>query len=771
MKKSLFFILAIFLSFYCQKLSAQQEKPKVALVLSGGGAKGIAHIPLLQTLDSLGIVPDIIIGTSMGGVVGGFYAVGYSGDSISHIAHTANWSELLGGDISLDDVSMEEKSEFKRHLVDFDIIEGKPKVNSGLLKDQKLREFITSYTYPVFAVNDFDELSIPYRAMTTDIVNGREVLLEGGSLSLAMRATMSIPAVFQPIPYDNTLLVDGGVMNNFPVDVAQQMGYDFIIGSDVGGGLQEKEKLNSITAQLFQAAMLTSNLKNPSNRESCDILVDHMPFLTHSTGDFTKAAEIYEEGKIGTNLQLPALAELAAKLKNYKQREHKLPDVKDEFVLDSIFYHDISEANLDLVKARANLQTGKKYSSHEIINGIDKAMGTNLFNQITYDGGIIDGKKELHLTGHERSMSIIKGSLHYDTYRGVGLMVNYTGRNLIGKSSRILVTVDIAEQPRFRLQYQKQFGPEKTWWWRSEALAEFLEQKFYYKGAVAEAFKSNYFQFDNQINKNLNSLHSYAGIGLSYEYSGMKPKNTTELNENIIENYLFSNLEIDAHYLFSKMDKVYFPSKGTFFRLGVARSLIHDVDVNYSDMDTEDVNGSTNGFTKAMLDFERRWAFSDKVSGILGANAAFIFQDKLKSDDNWFNDYGYAAMYSMGGTVTAPRKGSYVFPGLHEDELFVNQMMRLNLAVQINPFSKFYFSPHVNMATVGFRGFNEYIENAFSPVGDWSDGFETSSVFSAGINVGYHSFLGPLNFDISYVNDVNKVRVFFSIGILFNRSN
>ena len=773
MKKYLFFLLAIFFSTFCQKLAAQEEKPKVALVLSGGGAKGIAHIPLLQTLDSLGIVPDIIIGTSMGGVVGGFYAVGYSGDSISKIALTANWSELLGGDISLDDVSMEEKSEFKRHLVDFDIIEGKPKVNSGLLKDQKLREFITSYTYPVFAVNDFDELPIPYRAMTTDIVNGKEVLLEEGSISLAMRATMSIPAVFQPIPYENTLLVDGGVMNNFPVDVAKKMGFDIIIGSDVGGGLQEKEELNSITAQLFQAAMLTSNLKNPSNREACDILVDHMPHLTYSTGDFTKAAGIYEQGKIGTNLQLQALVDLATNLKKHRQREHKLPDVKDEFVLDSIFYDDISEANLDLIKARTNIQTGKKYSSQEIIDGIDRAMGTNLFNQITFDGGIVEGKKELHLTGHERSMNIVKGSLHYDTYRGVGLMVNYTGRNLIGKSSRLLLTVDIAEQPRFRLQYQKQFGHEKNWWWRSEVLGEFLEQKFYYKGEIAEDWKSNYFQFDNQINKNLNSLHSYVGIGLSFESSGLKPKVNPEIKDNIfgIENYRFQNLEIDAHYLYSKMDKVYYPSKGTFIRLGVARSLSNEVEVIYTDENIQDIKGSTNGFTKAMLDFEQRWDLTDKVTGIVGANVAFIFEDKLESDDLWFSDYGYAAQYSLGGLVTTPRKGSYTFQGLHEDELFINQMMRLNLAVQFNPFSKVYFAPHVNLATVGFRGFNSYIENAFSPVGDWSAGVEPSSVISAGINVGYHSFLGPLNFDISYVNDINKVRVFFSVGILFNRSN
>jgi NTE family protein len=772
MKKPLFFILAIFVSIFYQKISAQEKKPNVALVLSGGGAKGIAHIPLLQTLDSLGIVPDIIIGTSMGGVVGGFYAVGYSGDSISSIALTANWSELLGGVISLDDVSMEEKSEFKRHLVDFDIIEGKPKVNSGLLKDQKLREFIFSYTNPVLNIRDFDDLPIPYRAMTTDIVNGTEVLLEEGSLGLAMRATMSIPAVFQPIPYNNTLLVDGGVMNNFPVDVAKEMGFDIIIGSDVGGGMQSKDKLTSITAQLFQAAMLTSNLKNPANRASCDILVDHMPHLTYSTGDFTKAKEIYIEGKIGTNLQLNSLAELATKLKNYKQREHNLPNVKDEIILDTIFFNDISEENLDLVKARANIQAGEKYSSKEIIAGIDLAMGTNLFNQITFDAGIVEGKKVLELIGYERSMSIIKGSLHYDTYRRVGLMVNYTGRNLLGKSSRILLTVDIAEQPRFRVQYQKQFGPDKTWWWRSEVLGEFLEQKFYLLGEVAENMESQYFQFDNQFNKNLKSRHSYAGIGISLDQNQIEPKLNPDINENIftLKKYTFTNFEIDAHYVYNKMDKVFFPSKGTYIRAGVTRSFVHEAQVLFSNEDFEDAKGTTNGFTRALLDFEHRWALNDKLTGILGANAAFIFEDKLDPGDLSFSEYGYAAHYSLGGTVTTPRKGSYMFPGLHEDEVFVTQMMRLNFAVQINPFSKFYFSPHINLATVGFRGFEEYIENAFSPAGDWSIGVEPSSIVSAGINVAYHSFLGPLNLDISYVNDVNKFRVFFSVGMLFNRS-
>lgn len=779
MKKLSIFILLAFCSFYCQVMIAQEEKPKVALVLSGGGAKGIAHIPLLQALDSLGIVPDIIIGTSMGSIVGGFYAVGYSGDSIAVIANNANWSELLGGDISLVDVSMEEKSEFKRHLVDFDIIEGKPKVNAGFLKDQKLREFISSYTYPVFNVNDFDKLPIPYRAMTTDIVNGKEVFLDKGSIGYAMRASMSIPGVFEPIPYENTLLVDGGVLNNFPVDRAREMGYDIVIGSDVGGGMQTKDKLSSIPALLFQAGMLTSNLKNPANREACDILIDHMPNLTYSTGDFDKSEEIFVEGKVAVQTNIDQLAELADQLKIFKQKEHKIPYTPNQFLIDSINFIGVSEANLELVEARANIKSGERYSTEELIASVDRAMGTNLFSQITYDGGLNNGMLELNLKGFERSQSVIKGSLHYDTYRGVGLMVNYTGRNLIGKSSRFLVTADIAEQPRFRVQYQKQFSEKKDWWWRSEVLGEFLEQKFYFEGELADNMNSQYFQFDNQFNKNLNSLDSYVGVNFNYEATNIRPEVDPDIRNNIfnLENYRYSFFEIGAHYLYNRMNKVFYATKGTFVRAGFSRSIVNDLHVEFGPPDElgeiqrPDDKGSTNNFTKVNFDFEHRMPFSSKVVGIAGANLAFTLEDPLQGDDFSIYEYGFPALYSLGGTVLSPRKSTYIYPGLHEDEIFVSQMMKLNFGAQLNPIAKLYLTPHLNIATVGFDDFNEYIENVFSPDGRWSEALETSSIISTGINFAYHSFLGPINFDVSYVNDVNKVRVFFSLGILFNRSN
>ena len=151
----------------------------------------------------------------------------------------------------------------------------------------------------MYRAEHFDELPIPFRAMATDIVNGKEVILDSGSLSFAMRASISIPGVFSVMPYQETLLVDGGVLNNFPVDVAKEMGADIIIGSDVGGNMLPKEKLESLySALLFQAGMLNSNLKNPENQTPCDVLIDHLPHLTYSTADFAKSEIIMEEGKI-----------------------------------------------------------------------------------------------------------------------------------------------------------------------------------------------------------------------------------------------------------------------------------------------------------------------------------------------------------------------------------------------------------------------------------------------------------------------------------------
>ena len=471
--------LNLFLLLFCMAFSqvvfAQEKKPKVALVLSGGGAKGIAHIRTLQVLDSLNIVPDLIVGNSMGSIVGGLYAMGYSGDSIASLTKNANWERLLGGRVSLNKVGAEEKSEYNRYLIELDFKNGNINTGLYLLNDQNLREFIAFLAVPSYEIEQFDDLPIPFRAVATDIINGEEVILEQGSLAMAMRASMSIPGVFSPVRHENTLLVDGGLLNNFPADIAKNLGADIIIGSDVGDDPKTIESLNSISALLFQGTMMNSNKKRPANRELCDILIDHAPYLTHSTSDFFKANAIYEEGKMATNQQIDALVALSNRLKKFKQRKHELPVTRTEFVFDTIVYQDISQSNLALVKARTAMQPNEEYTIQDIEDGLGRAMGTTIFKDIEFTRLRDDGQFGLILKGVEKSKHQIKGSLHFDGYRGAGLIANYTGRNIIGQASRSLITLDFAKQPKARLQYQKNFGGDRDWWWRTEVFGQILD--------------------------------------------------------------------------------------------------------------------------------------------------------------------------------------------------------------------------------------------------------------------------------------------------------
>lgn len=775
MKKTHYVLIILFLLSFPQIIFSQEKKPKVVLVLSGGGAKGIAHIPLLQKLDSLHIVPDLIVGNSMGSIVGGLYAMGYSGDSIHKITQEIDWGKLLGGGLGLKSVGVEEKREFQRYLVGIGIKDGKLNSVSSILNDQNLREYLSELTFPVYNVKDFDKLSIPFRAMATDLVEGKEVILSRGNLAYAMRASMSLPAIFNPMSYEKTVLVDGGVMNNFPTDVAKQMGADIIIGSDVGGGMEPIEKLNSFTTILMQTSMFPSNIKNPANRALCDILVDHLPHLRFSTGDFAASNEIYKDGKIAALQNLPALVALAEKLKGYPQRTHELPKILNEFTFDTIVYKNISKENIPLVNSRTNIKPHISYTPKDLIEGINRAMGTNLFSQITYSYFITEENKlGLTLTGFEHTKNQLNTSLHYDTYRGVGLILNYVARNVLAKSSRLLATVDIAEQPKARINFQKNFGKNKDWWWTSELYGAFLQQEIFLDGKSADNMTYNAFEFNNEANKNINSLNSYIGLSLNYTYTELKPKYNSENNTNVlgIHNYNFSNVEVGTHYSYNNMNRVFFATDGTIIKAEINRSLQTDVNISFLPLDENTpisgINGKTNGYTRLGFGIEKRMPLSKKLAIMVGFDSYFMFLDELKNNQISFSDFGYAAKYQLGGIIPSSGNNRFSFPGLHEDELSVTQFMGIRLGTQINAMGKIYLTPHINAATVGFGNFNEYIGDVFQSKGDWDDSFETSFICSAGAAISYQSLLGPIHFDTSWVNNIDKTRLFFSIGFSFN---
>jgi len=760
--------------FFSLLTYAQNEKPKVALVLSGGGAKGIAHIPVLQALDSLGIVPDIVIGTSMGSIVGALYSMGYSGDSIAAISNDMDWNRLFGSEVSINAVSNEEKSEFKRHLIEVELIKGRRKKQSGLINDQNLHSFFNKITYPVHNITNFDDLPIPFRAIAVDIVHGKEVVLDEGSLVFAMRSSMSIPAIFSPMEYQDALLVDGGVLNNFPTDVAKSWGADIIIGSDVGGGMEPKEKLDNISTLVFQTGMLASNLKVPANRALCDVLIDHTVHLSHSTGSFDKNIAILNEGKIGTEEQLPNLAILAKQLAPYPQRQPKLRSVPNKVSFDTIRYTGVSEDNMNLLKARVNIEPNTSYGMSDIISASNNAFGTNLFDGVSFELFDTDENLGLQIKAKEKSSHLFKGSLHYDSFQEVGLFVNYTGRNVLGNSSRLLLSLDITKFLRYRMQYQKHMGLRKKWWFRSEFYGQNLNQQTFISGNQTDGVDYNYHQIDNQVNFNINAFKNYVGLGINYEWNALKPNIDPSVQDNIfgLKSYNFQTLDLYAHYVHNSLDKPFYGTRGAFVYAKLGTSLSNNVDAQYLDnLNIPSVSGSLSDFTKLSLHYEKRISITPKVVAILGASSGYSFYDDTESNANSFQEFGYAARYFLGGNIFRPRKDTFILPGLKEDELAVTQFTMINIAAQYNAMTKVYLTPHFNMGSVGFDTFDSFANDFFSPNGQWDEQRATSFLMTAGITASYNSILGPIDFDLSWVNNLDKTRLFIGVGYHFNRSN
>jgi len=213
------------------------------LVLSGGGAKGIAHIGIIKAMEKEGLYPDYIAGTSMGGIVGGLYATGYSADKLDTIVRSIDWGLVLSNNIPLNYISYEEKEYYNRYLVEFPIVKGKLKLPSGMIEGQMLSDVLTHYTWPSMKYESFDDFPIPFRCFATDVSTGKQITFKDGPLSEALRASMAIPTAFTAADLDTTLAVDGGVVNNFPVEELFKMGADIVIGVNLGDGFYLLKRL------------------------------------------------------------------------------------------------------------------------------------------------------------------------------------------------------------------------------------------------------------------------------------------------------------------------------------------------------------------------------------------------------------------------------------------------------------------------------------------------------------------------------------------------
>ncbi|RKX39737.1 MAG: hypothetical protein DRP64_13870, partial [Verrucomicrobia bacterium] len=281
-------------------LHAAEERPKIGLVLGGGGALGFAHIGVLQELEKLQIPIDYIGGTSMGAVVAGMYASGMAPDEMERQFTTMDWWEVLKDRSSYQFLDYRRKLDDKRFMgMEFGLKDRKVVFSPGVAHGQKLNNVLETFTLNSTGISDFDELNIPYRAVATDLRSGTSVVLKSGNLAQAMRASLAVPGAFTPVRMDGMVLVDGGILNNIPVEVVRGMGADIIIAVDVGATAADKSAESDFRSLGSVVGRTYSLMQRPEQEKQlalADVVISpDLPDL--SASQFHKAEEIIPPGR------------------------------------------------------------------------------------------------------------------------------------------------------------------------------------------------------------------------------------------------------------------------------------------------------------------------------------------------------------------------------------------------------------------------------------------------------------------------------------------
>ena len=323
--------LLILLFILCTFFPPVAARPKVGVVLSGGGAKGTAHIGALKVMEEAGIPIDIIVGTSMGSIIGGLYSIGYTPEQLDSIFMAQDWPALLSDKSKRSAIDLQAREQGSQYILSVPFFE-KPQdlISGGLIKGRNIGNMLWQLTEGYHDSIDFRKMPIPFACVSQDLVTGKEIVFRSGILPIAIRSSMSIPGVFAPVDTEGMLLIDGGITNNYPVDVALEMGADIIIGVDVQDPLKTAEELkNNVFSQLNQLIDLQRKDRWQQSIDSSDVYIK-VNVKGYSTASFTTVAidSLINRGEQAARLKIDTLKAIARKVKETDTtttRPHPIP--------------------------------------------------------------------------------------------------------------------------------------------------------------------------------------------------------------------------------------------------------------------------------------------------------------------------------------------------------------------------------------------------------------------------------------------------------------
>ncbi|MDH0647479.1 patatin-like phospholipase family protein [Pseudomonas sp. GD03858] len=369
-------------------LAAEASRPKIGLVLSGGAARGLAHIGVLKALEEQGVRIDAIAGTSMGAVVGGLYASGYSIAELEKLATTLDWQQALSDAPPRKDVPFRRKQDDRDFLVKQKLSfrdDGSLGLPLGVIQGQNLALLLESKLAHTADIRDFDKLPIPFRAVATDITTGEKVVFSRGHLPQVIRASMSIPAVFAPVELGGRLLVDGGMTDNIPVDVVREMGVDLAIVVDIGTPLRNRKQLATVVDVLNQSITLMTRRNSEEQLATLrreDILVQP-PLASFGVTDFGRAQDMIDAGYRATRALDPRLASLRQAEGDSNLAVARSPKLRTP-IITAIKVENDSKVSDDVIRYYVRQPIGEPLDLDRLQTDMGTLYGLDYFDQVQY---------------------------------------------------------------------------------------------------------------------------------------------------------------------------------------------------------------------------------------------------------------------------------------------------------------------------------------------------------------------------------------------------
>ncbi|MFV8368939.1 patatin-like phospholipase family protein [Flavobacterium sp. LB2R40] len=715
--------------------SQAQKRPKIGLVLSGGGAKGFAHIGVLKVLEEAGVKIDYIGGTSMGAVIGGLYASGYNANQIDSIFQATNFNELINDFIPRSSKNFYERRNDELYALVLPFNKMKIGIPEALSKGMYNYNLLSRITRNVRDVKDFNQLPIPFLCIGTNIETGEEVLLNKGNLAQAMIASSAFPSLFSPVEIDGKILVDGGVVNNYPIEEVRKLGADIIIGVDVQNDLLDRTQLKDATKILVQITNLQSIERMKRNVSDTDIYI--RPDVTqYGVISFDKGKEIIRKGEEATFAVYEQIKKIVDESNPY--RKPKLKFYSDSLQIGAINSNELDNYTKEYIISKLKFKPGTKTCYDDLLKGINNINATQNFSAISYSLEPNKENVDLNISLTENTTkTYLKFGLHYDNLFKSGVLVNLTRKKTLFKNDIASLDVVLGDNIRYNLDY-------------------YIENGF----NLSFGFKSNYNQFNRNIAREISSLN-LEGLGInSINVDFMDLTNQAYFQSLFVQKFLIgggvelkylkiksetlSNVDptIDnSNYLslfgymkFDSFDNKYFPKNGWYFTGDIQSYLLSS---NYT--------GDFKPFSIAKADFGVAASLFKNATVKFQTDAGFSFGQESVS---FFN-------FILGGYGYNPLNNFKYLYGYDYLSVAANSYIKSTATVDYEFYKKNHVNFSANFANIGDRIFE---------IVDW-----ISIPKYSGYAVGYglETVIGPVEIKYSWSPEQPKGFTWFSIGFMF----